>query len=54
MAESDAVLAAVREAVREALIRHKRLGQPVVSCENGKVVWIPAEEIPIDDDPTAG
>ncbi len=50
MAESAAVEAAVRESVREALRMHKRLGNSVVGWENGQVVWIPAEQIPVDDD----
>ena len=50
MAESEAVLAAVRESVREALIRHKRLGFPVVTWQDGQVVWVPAEEIPVGTD----
>lgn len=37
---------ALREAVREALIDHKRTGDPVYVWENGKVVKIPAHKIP--------
>ncbi len=40
-----------RKAVTQALIRHKRLGTPIVVWRDGKVVWIPAEEIEI---PTPG
>lgn len=50
LADADAVDAAIRESVREALIMHKRLGNPVASWENGRVVWIPADQIPVDDD----
>ncbi|HTU23869.1 MAG TPA: hypothetical protein VMF30_00640 [Pirellulales bacterium] len=49
LAEGEAVEAAVREAVREALLMHKRLGNPVATWENGQVVWIPADQIPVDD-----
>ena len=39
-----------RRAVRQALWRHKQLGQSIaVSCD-GKVVIIPPEEIPVDDE----
>jgi hypothetical protein len=47
LADADA---AIRESVREALLMHKRLGNPVASWENGRVVWIPADQISIDDD----
>jgi hypothetical protein len=49
LAEADAVEAAVRESVRDALLMHKRLGNPVASWENGRVVWIPADQISVDD-----
>ncbi|HWB12766.1 MAG TPA: hypothetical protein VG826_26305 [Pirellulales bacterium] len=51
LAESAAVEAAVREAVRDALIMHKRLGNPVASWEDGRVVLIPPDQIPVDDAP---
>jgi len=51
LAESAKVEAAVREAVRDALAMHKRLGNPVATWEDGRVVWIPADEIPVDDAP---
>jgi hypothetical protein len=36
---------AVTEGVRQALLRHKRAGCPIVVWENGKVVRIPASRI---------
>jgi len=39
-----------RPCIREALKKHKQAGHPIVVCENGKVVWIPADEIVIEDD----
>ena len=51
LAESDAVEAAVREAVREALLMHKRLGNPIATWKDGRVVWIPADQIPVEDTP---
>lgn len=35
-------------AVRDALREHKRLGQSVVVWQNGKVVWVAPEDIPVD------
>jgi hypothetical protein len=49
--ENDGIEQAVRLAVRDALIQHKRAGNPVCTWRDGKVVWIPAEEIQIDDEP---
>jgi len=40
-----------REAVRQALWRHKRLGQSVAASRDGKVVIVPPEEIPVDGQP---
>ena len=39
----------LRHAVRQALQMHKRAGNPVAGWRDGKVVIIPAEEIPVDD-----
>jgi len=49
LAESAAVETAVRESVREALLMHKRLGNPVAAWQDGRVVWIPADQIPVDE-----
>jgi hypothetical protein len=38
-------LAAMRKAVQQALLRHKRLGNPVAVWRDGAVHWIPPEEI---------
>ncbi len=40
------ILRALRQAVREALLDHKRAGNPVAVWQDGRVVWIPPEEIP--------
>jgi hypothetical protein len=40
---------ALRRAVREALLRHKKLGNPIAVWEDSRVVWIPPEEIEPDD-----
>jgi hypothetical protein len=43
---------AMRKAVREALIRHRQAGVPIVEWLDGKIVVTPAEEIvlPPEDD----
>lgn len=40
---------ALSRAVRDALGRHKKLGNPIVARRNGEIVWIPADQIPVDD-----
>lgn len=42
--------AAVERAVRKALLVYKKLGNPVATWRDGMVVWIPPEEIEVDDD----
>ena len=37
---------ALAAGVREALERHRRLGQSIVVWRDGRVTWVPAEEIP--------
>lgn len=41
---------ALKEAVRKALLQHKRNGNPITTWRNGKVVWIPAAQIQVDMD----
>lgn len=45
------ILEAMRQSVREALLRHKREGNPIAVWREGAVAWIPPEEIDIDDAP---
>ena len=53
-ARDDLIGQALKRAVRDALLMHKRLGNPVASWKDGQVVWIPPEEIEVagvDDEP---
>jgi len=50
--EADVIEVALRRAIRHALLMHKRAGNPVAGWKDGKVVWIPAEEIEIPPDAT--
>jgi hypothetical protein len=43
--DSAALGKAMGKAVNDALRMHKLLGYPIVVCRDGKVVWIPPEEI---------
>lgn len=47
--EGTAIDEALRRAVREALLRHKKLGNPIAVWENSAVVWVPPEEIEAGD-----
>ena len=38
---------ALKQAVLKTMIDHKRTGDPIVVWKNGKVVWIPANKIPV-------
>lgn len=40
------ILEAMRRAVREALLDHKRAGNPVAIWKNGRVEWVQPEDIP--------
>ena len=40
------ILDAMRQGVREALLQHKRAGNPVAVWRDGQVVWVPPGEIP--------
>lgn len=46
------ILDAMREGVREALLRHKMAGNPVAAWRDGRVVWIQPEDIPVDGVPS--
>ena len=46
--ESRALVKAAQQAVREALLKHKRAGNPVVGTDRkGKVVVVPAKRIDV-------
>ena len=49
--EGSAIDAALKTAVREAVLRHKRLGQPIVEWRDGRAVLTPPEEIVVDEPP---
>lgn len=53
-ADRKQVDAAVREAMRDVRILHKRMGVPLVGWKDGKRIEIPAEQIEIDLAPENG
>ncbi len=38
---------ALEQAVKEALLKHKQAGNPIVIWKDGKAVWLQPEEIPV-------
>ena len=47
-------LRALRQAVQEALLQHKRDGNPVAVWRNARVEWIQPEDIPVPTEPSDG
>jgi len=45
---SDEINRAYERAVREALLKHKRAGNPVPIERDGKLVWLQPEEIEVE------
>ena len=45
-ANPEKITQALTQGVREALLKHKQAGNPVVVWRNGKMVWLKPEEIP--------
>jgi hypothetical protein len=43
----DRIERALRAAVRDALQRHKRDGDPIAVWREGRVVWLPPNQIPV-------
>lgn len=39
----------MRRAVRHALLMHKRIGNPIATWKDGKVVIIQPEDIPVEE-----
>ena len=46
-AADDRIDHALELAVREALLLHKKLGNPIYTWQDGRVVEIPPDEIPV-------
>jgi hypothetical protein len=53
LGEAEPITVAAREAVREALTVHKKMGNSIVVCRDGHVVIVAPEEI-VDDPPSNG
>ena len=44
-----AIQAALDRAFRKAVLEHRRAGVPMVFWENGKIVHVPADQVPLPE-----
>lgn len=51
LADRQLVQRTLRRGVRAAVLEHKRAGNPIATWRDGRVVWIPADEIVVHDEP---
>ena len=47
LVEGTAIDEAVKKAVKEAVLKHKQAGNPIVGMKDGKMVWLKPEEIQV-------
>ncbi|MBI5182484.1 MAG: hypothetical protein HZA06_06200 [Nitrospirae bacterium] len=47
LSDPDNVTQALVQGVREALLKHKQAGNPIVVWRDGKIVWLKPDEIPV-------
>lgn len=47
-ADPEKITQALAQGVRDALLKHKQAGNPVVVWREGKAVWIAPEDILVD------
>ena len=43
----EKITQAVAKGVRDALLKHKQAGNPIVVWRDGKIIWLDPEEIPV-------
>lgn len=47
--DKEKITRALSRAVNEALLQHKKAGNPVASWKDGRIVWIQPEDIPVEE-----
>ncbi len=47
--DKEKITRALSKAVNEALLQHKKAGNPVASWRDGKIAWIQPDDIPVED-----
>ncbi len=48
-ADPERITQALAQGVRDALLKHKQAGNPIVVWRDGKIVWIKPEEIAVQE-----
>jgi hypothetical protein len=43
----EKITQALAKGVRDALLKHKQAGNPIVVWRDGKIIWLDPEEIPV-------
>ena len=51
--DNQLIQSALDKSIRETVRLHKLLGRPIVVWRDGKVVWVPPEEIELSDESPA-
>lgn len=46
--DPERVTAALQAGIQTALLRHKKMGNPICVSRNGKIIWIPPEDILVE------
>ena len=49
-ADGSEIERGLKKAVGLAVLEHKRAGNPIVEWRNGRVVWVPPEEIEVEEE----
>ena len=44
----ERITKALAQGVRDALLKHKQVGNPIIIWRDGKSIWIKPEDIPIE------
>jgi len=47
IAEGTQIDEAVKKAVKEAVLKHKQAGNPIVAMKDGQMVWIKPDDIAV-------
>ncbi|MBI2355105.1 MAG: hypothetical protein HYV06_08765 [Deltaproteobacteria bacterium] len=47
LSEGTEIDQAVKKAVKEAVLRHKQAGNPIVVMKDGRMVWLKPEDIQV-------
>ncbi len=46
----EAVTKAIQAGIKAELLKHKQAGNPVCTWRDGKVVWVEADKIPLENE----